>query len=168
MGSTNKLLLAIEDSEASMKAVAYVAEMIRGREAIHICLFHALPPIPPRLLEFGGTEDPQKEQTLRTELKSAQTEWIEKAKNAVEPSMARARAILQEHNISQTQISTHFSHTIHKLDIVREILNAAKQFDCGTVVVGRHRLSWVQDLLHHHTGEGLVEQAQELAVWVVG
>ena len=168
MGSTNKILLAIENSEASMKAVAYVAEMVRGREEIHICLFHALPPIPPRHLEFGGTEDPQKEQSLRTELKSAQTEWMEKAKAAVQPSITRAQAILQDYGVSQGQISTHFSHTIHKLDVVREILNAAKQFDCGTVVVGRHRLPWVQDLLHHHTGEGLVEQAQELSVWVVG
>ncbi|MBH0191551.1 MAG: universal stress protein [Nitrospira sp.] len=75
MESTHKILVAIEASEASMKAVAYVAEMVRGREAIHICLFHALPPIPPRLLEYGGTEDPQNEQALHTELKSAQTEW---------------------------------------------------------------------------------------------
>ena len=168
MGSNNKILLAIEDSEASMKAVAYVAEMVRGREAIHICLFHALPPIPPRLLEYGGTEDPQNEQALGTELKSAQTEWIEKAKDAVQPSMTRAQAILVDSGVTQSHISTHFSHTVHKLDIVREIINAAKQSDCGTVVVGRHRLPWVQDFFHHHTGEGLVEQAQELTVWVVG
>ena len=168
MGSTNKILLAIEDSEASMKAVAYVAEMVRGREAIHICLFHALPPIPPRLLEFGGTEDPQNEQTLRTELKSAQTEWIEKAQAAVQPLITRARAILQDHGLSQGQISTHFSHTIHKLDIVQEILDAAKQSHCGTVVVGRHRLPWVQELFYHHTGIELVEKGQELSVWVVG
>ena len=168
MESTNKILLAVEDSEASMKAVAYVADMVQGREAIHICLFHALPPIPPRLLEYGGTEEHQNEQALHTELKSAQTEWIEKAKDAVQPVMTRARAILQDHGVSQSQISTHFSHTIHKLDIVREILNAAKQSHCGTVVVGRHRLPWVQDLFHHHTAEGLIEQGQELTVWVVG
>jgi hypothetical protein len=87
MGNTNKILLAVEDSEASMKAAAYVAEIVRGREGIHICLFHALPPIPPRLLEYGGTEDPQKEHVLHTELKSAQTEWIEKAKDAVQPGI---------------------------------------------------------------------------------
>jgi len=168
MESTNKILLAVEDSEASMKAVAYVADMVQGREAIHICLFHALPPIPPRLLEYGGTEEHQNEQALHTELKSAQTEWIEKAKDAVQPVMTRARAILQDHGVSQSHISTHFSHTIHKLDIVREILNAAKQSHCGTVVVGRHRLPWVQDLFHHHTAEGLIEQGQELTVWVVG
>jgi hypothetical protein len=119
-------------------------------------------------LEFGGTENPQKEQALGTELKSAQAAWIEKAQDAVEPSMTRARTILLDNGVSDSRISTHFSHTIHKLDIVREILNAAKQARCGTVVVGRHRFPWVQDLFHHHTGEGLVEQAQEISVWVVG
>jgi nucleotide-binding universal stress UspA family protein len=168
MGSANKILLAIEDSEASMKAVAYVAELVRGREEIHICLFHALPPIPPRLLEFGGTEDPQKEQSLRTELKSAQSEWIEKAKDAVQPAITRARAIFQDYGVSQRQFSTHFSHTVHKLDIVQEILDAARQLHCGTIVVGRHRLPWVQELFHDHTGEGLVEKGQEFTVWVVG
>ena len=167
MDNTHKILLAIEDSEASMKAAAYVAQMVRGREEIHICLFHALPPIPPRLLEFGGTEDPQEEQTLRTELKSAQTQWIEKAKDAVRPTITRAQAILQDHGVSQHRISTHFSHTIHKLDIVQEIFNAAKQAHCGTIVVGRHRLPWVQELFHHHTGEELVEKAEEFSVWVV-
>ncbi len=168
MGSTNKILIAIEDSEASMKAVAYVAEMVGGRESIHICLFHALPPIPPRLLEFGGTEDPQKEQVLSTEVKSAQTEWVEKAQDAVQPLITRARTILQDHGVSQDQISTHFSHTIHKLDIVQEILNGAKQSHCETVVVGRHRLPWVQDLFYNHTGEKLVEKGHEFSIWVVG
>lgn len=168
MESTNKILVAIEDSEASMKAVAYVANMVRGREAIHICLFHALPPIPPRLLEYGGTEDPKKEEALHTELKSTQTAWIEKAKDAVQPLITRARSILQDYGVSQSQISTHFSHTVHKLDVVREILNAAKQSHCETVVVGRHRLPWVQDLFYNHTGEKLVEMGQEFSIWVVG
>jgi nucleotide-binding universal stress UspA family protein len=168
MGRANKILLAIEDSDASMKAVAYVAKMVRGREAIHICLFHVLPPIPPRLLEFGGTEDPQKEEALSAELKTAQAEWIEKAKRAAQDSLKRAQSILQDHGVSQEHISTHFSSTIHKPDVVREVLDAAKEAHCGTVVVGRHRLPCVQDLFYRHTGEGLVEKGQEFSVWVVG
>lgn len=168
MEKANKILLAIEDSEASMKAVAYVAKMVRGHEAIHICLFHVLPPIPPRLLEFGGTEDPQKEKELSAALKTAQTEWIEKAKGAAQAPLKRALSILQDHGVPQDHISTHYSSTIHKPDVVQEVLDAAKQSDCETVVVGRHRLSCVQDLFYQHTGEGLVEKGQEFSVWVVG
>ena len=76
MERTDKLLIAVEDSEASMKAVAYVSQMMRGREHIQICLFHVLPPIPPKLLEFGGAENPNKEKILSTDLKVAQAQWM--------------------------------------------------------------------------------------------
>ncbi len=168
MGRNNKILIAVEDSEASMKAVSYVAKMVQGHEAVHVCLFHVLPPIPPRLLEFGGTEDPQKEEKLSAQLKTAQTEWIEKAKDAVRGTLNRAQAILEDHGIPQARISTHYSSTIHKPDVVQEVLDAAKQSHCGTVVVGRHRLPFIQDFFYQHTGEGLVEKGQEFSVWVVG
>jgi nucleotide-binding universal stress UspA family protein len=168
MGRTNKILVAVDDSEASLKAVTYVAQMVRGRDPIYICLFHVLPPIPPRLLEFGGAEDPEKEQVLSAELKTAQLEWIEKAKDAARPSLKTAQIILGDHGVSQDRISIHFSSSIHKPNVVREVLEAAKQRHCGTVVVGRHRLPWVQELFHQHKGEELVEKGQECSVWVVG
>lgn len=168
MGRTNKILIAIEDSDASIKAVTYVAKMVRGREPIHICLLHVLPPIPPKLLEFGGAEDPRKEQTLSAELKAAQAEWLEKAKDSSQATLKNAQSILMDHGVSQGHISTHFSSSIHKPNVVRDVLEAAEQQHCGTVVVGRHRLPWVQELFRHHTGEALVERGQEFSVWVVG
>lgn len=167
MERTDKMLIAVEDSEASMKAVAYVSQMVRGREHIQICLFHVLPPIPPKLLEFGGAENPNKETILSTDLKVAQAQWMEKAKNAAQPSLKTAQTILRNHGVSPHNISTDFSSSIHKLDVVREVLEAAKKWDCGTVVVGRHTLPWVQELFHRHIGEELVQKGQGFAVWVV-
>lgn len=168
MERTDNILVAVDGTEASLKAVTYVAQMVQGHDAIHICLFHVLPPIPPRLLEFGGAEDPQKELMLSAELKTAQFEWIEKAKDSARPSLKTAHIILGDHGVSQDRISIHFSSPIHKPNVVREVLEAAKQRHCGTVVVGRHRLPWVQELFHQHTGEGLVEKGQECSVWVIG
>jgi nucleotide-binding universal stress UspA family protein len=167
MGRTNKTLIAIDDSEASMKAVPSVAQMVRGRETTHIYLFHVLPPIPPRLLEFGGAEDPQKEQMLSAELKTAQAEWLEKVKDAARLLIKGAQTILGDHWVPQNHISTHLSSSIHKSNVVREVLEAAKQWHCRTVVMGRHRLPWVQELFHHHTGEEFVEKGREFSVWVV-
>jgi nucleotide-binding universal stress UspA family protein len=168
MERSDKILVAVDDTEASLKAVTYVAQMVRGRDPIYICLFHVLPPIPPRLLEFGGAEDPQKEQILSAELKAAQFEWIEKAKDSAGPSLKIAHMILGDHGVSQDRISIYFSSPIHKPNVVREVLEAANQRHCGTVVVGRHRLPWVQELFHQHTGKGLVEKGQECSVWVIG
>lgn len=168
MAKPNKILIAVDDSAASLKAVIYVAQMIQGRDSIHIALFHVLPPIPPRLLEFGGAEDPQREQLLSAELKAAQAEWVEKAKDEARLSLKSAQTILRDHGVPQDHISTHFSESIHKPNVVRNVLEAAKQWHCGTVVVGRHRLPWVQELFHQHTGKELVEKGQEFSVWVVG
>lgn len=168
MERTDKILVAVDDTEASLKAVTYVAQMVRGRDSIYICLFHVLPPIPPSLLEFGGAEDPQKEEMLSAELRAAQFEWLEKAKEAAGLSLKTAHIILGDQGVSQDRISIHFSSPIHKPNVVREVLEAAKQRHCGTVVVGRHRLPWVQELFHQHTGEGLVEKGQECSVWVIG
>ncbi len=167
MGRTNKILIAVDDSEASRKAVTYVSKMVRGREPIHICLFHVLPPIPPKLLEFGGAEDPQKEQLLSTDLNTAQAQWMEKAKTAAQLSLNTAQTILRDHGMSQHNISTRLSSSIHKPNVVREILEAAKQWDCGTVVVGRKTLPWLQELFHRHIGEELVQKGQGFSVWVV-
>jgi len=168
MGTPNKILIAVDDSEASMKTVTYVSKMVHGRESVHICLFHVLPPIPPHLLEFGGAEDPTKEARLSAELKAAQAEWLEKEKNAAQGLLETAQTILTDHGVSHHQISTRFSPSIHKPNIVRDVLEAAKEWHCGTIVVGRHRLPWVEDIFHRHTGETLLEKDHEFSVWVVG
>jgi nucleotide-binding universal stress UspA family protein len=163
-----KILIAVDDTDASMKAVRYLSKIIEGRENVRICIFHVLPSIPPKLLEFGGAEDPQKEGMLSEELKSTQAQWIENAKAAAQSSLKDAQAIFLDHRLSPHQINTSFSSSIHKPDVVREILEAATQWQCGTIVVGRHRLPWVKELFYRHTGEKLIEKAEDLSVWVVG
>ncbi len=52
---TNKnVLVSVDASEASMRVMIYVAEMIGAHRQCRVYLFHVLPPIPPELLEFGG------------------------------------------------------------------------------------------------------------------
>jgi len=167
MERTDKILISVEDSEASLKAVTYVSHIVRGRKDIRICLFHVLPPIPPKLLEFGGAENPNKEQILSANLKAAQAQWLEKAKDKAQPWLDTAQTILRDHGVSQHNISSEFSSSIHKRDVAREVLEAATKWDCGTVVVGRHNLPWGQELFHRHVGEELVQKGQGFSVWVV-
>jgi hypothetical protein len=47
------LLIAVDASEISERALAYVAALIDGRRDIRILLLHVPKPIPPNLLEFG-------------------------------------------------------------------------------------------------------------------
>jgi hypothetical protein len=58
MNNAKRILIAIDDSDASYHAVTYVGSIIGGREDFRVCLLHALPPLPRELLEFGGSSDP--------------------------------------------------------------------------------------------------------------
>ena len=64
MKRTKRILVAVDDSKASMRAVSYVASIIQARRKYAVCLLHVLRPLPPELMEFGGSEDPEEEEKL--------------------------------------------------------------------------------------------------------
>jgi nucleotide-binding universal stress UspA family protein len=167
MNRTDKFLIAVEESAASLKAVTYVSRILQGRTDVQVRLLHVLPPIPPELLEFGGAELPQVEQRLSGELRQNQARWIETAKQNVQSSLDKALAILLEGGLSSDGLSTTFSSPIHRPDVAREILEAARTWNCGTLVVGRHVRSWIREIGFTHTGEELIRKGQGFAIWVV-
>lgn len=161
------LLIGVDGSDSSIKSVSYVAGMMGKRENVSIVLFHVLSPTPPELLEFGGSEDPGIEQKLDEALKQEQAQWVEKAKQSAEPIFDNAKAILHRSGVPPKKITSGFSQSIHRPDVVRELLEAAHQHNCGTIVVGRESYSRFKELFHQHVGEELVRQAREVAIWVI-
>lgn len=162
-----RILVGVDDSDATIRALHYLATIIEGRNDFHVCLLHVLPPIPPELLEFGGAEDPEAERQLSEELKRAQAQWLEEAQQAAQPVMQRAQAVLRERGIDPRQIEVAFAEAIHRPDIPQSLLDAAGLRHCGTIVVGRESFPLLQELLHRHVGEELVRKGQGMAIWVV-
>lgn len=85
-----RILVAIDDSSASSRAVDYVARLVGRRRGFCLCLVHLLPPLPPALLEHGGSENPQKEAQLEAGLRAEQELWISGAKKAAQESLNKA------------------------------------------------------------------------------
>jgi nucleotide-binding universal stress UspA family protein len=167
MDKHDKILIAVNDTEPSRKAVTYVGRLMRGRPDAHVRLFHVLPPTPPEVLESGGTEDPNREERLSAELRRARLQWTEQAERAVRPSLEAASQILVKHGLDARHITTAFSASIHKPDVGREVIEEAVRWDCATIVVGRHALPWMKEMFYRHVGEELLQHAQGFAVWVV-
>ena len=63
MHASKYIPLAVDDSEATARAVTYVASIIGGQPGFRLCLLHISAPLPPKLLEFGGAENPAEEET---------------------------------------------------------------------------------------------------------
>ncbi|NGZ02062.1 MAG: hypothetical protein CV090_03305 [Nitrospira sp. WS238] len=167
MNRANKVLIAVEESASSLKAVSYVSQILRGRTDVRVRLLHVLPSIPPVYLEFGGAEHPELEQRLSGELRQDQARWIETAKRQAHVSLDKARTILIQSGVSPHDVSTSFALPIHRPNVAQEILKVAQEWDCGTLVVGRHAHSRIRKMGSTDVGEDLIRKGQGFAIWVV-
>ena len=83
----NRLLVVVDESASSRRAVEYVARVLESRRGFQVCLAQFLSWLPPTLLEFGGTENPDKERQLDAQLKTEQQQWITAARQKAQPSL---------------------------------------------------------------------------------
>lgn len=165
----SKVLLAIDDSRASARALRHVAGMVAREEAREVVLFHALPPTPPRFLEHGGGDTPTEEHRKETRLDHERAQWLESARSAAQPTLTRARAELRRHGLGENRIHDVYFPTVHAHDVAVHVLESARQLSCGTVVLGREACPWYREIAARHVADDVAEHAGgEMRVVVVG
>ena len=167
MPHAKNILIAVDDSEASYRAVTYVGSIVGGREDCRVCLLHALPPLPRELLEFGGSSNPEQEAQEEARIKAEQDRWIEAVTQAAEPVFTHTKRLLQEAHVPAHVVETQIVDTVNTQDLIEDILETAQTGHCGTVVVGRESLHGFRALITSHVGDALIRQAHGLTVWVV-
>jgi nucleotide-binding universal stress UspA family protein len=167
MKRNKRILVAVDDSKASMRAVSYVASIIQGKREYAVCLLHVLRSLPPELLEFGGSEDPETEEKLEKKLKDKREQWIEKAKTQAVPILKRAKATFKNAGIPANAVKMYFWLGTSGERVAADILDAGRLYKCNTVVVGRRSFSWLKGIFSHHVADELIRKAHDLTVWVV-
>ncbi|HZD39979.1 MAG TPA: universal stress protein [Terriglobales bacterium] len=167
MNAPKQLLVAIDDFQSSISLLEYVGELAGGRDDFRIHLVHALRPVPPRLLESRGAEDPAEERRIETELGRKEESWIKTAENEAKPMLQSARAKLTAAHVPGENIHTHLITLIYQKDLAQELIKTAQENHCGTIVVGRSSYPWFPKLFQAHLSDQLLTGSDELAVWVV-
>jgi nucleotide-binding universal stress UspA family protein len=167
MPANKNILVAVEDSEASERAVTYVAQMVEGRREFQIVLFHMPTSMLPQLLEFGGAEHPTQEQRAEAELSAARSAWVAEVTRAAQPIFARAKRRLRAAHVAEQAIKTELFIPPGERSLEAGVVEAARTHDCGTVVVGREAFSWVKELFQAHVADKLLQQADDLTFWIV-
>ena len=167
MNANKRILIAVDASEASDRAVTYVAQIIAGQPDLHVLLFHVPAPMPPRHIEFGGREHPVAEEHTQTALHTTRDTWVEQAKHMAQPVFARAQTLLRRGAVPEQAVETQIATPVSGQTLDASILEVAQREQCGTVVVGRTDWSWLQELWQQHVAEKLLPEAQGLALWVV-
>lgn len=167
MNAEKRILIAIDDSDASMRAVRYVAQYLGRQTGIYMRLFHMLHPVPPEFLEFIGSEDLQEKERMEAKLRQAKAEWLGKEEKTEGSVFSKARAILSEAGVPDQRVQTEFCPSVNRQEVVVDILDAAKSSRCNTIVVGRESFSGLKRLFHHHVADELVRKGQGFSIWVV-
>ncbi len=164
---TASLLLVLDESSDSKRAIQYAGSLLGGRRGFRVELLRLLPPLPPELLEFGGAENPARERQLEAQLRRQQYEWIAAAEAGAQPALERALQQLRQAGLPRSSLGWSFSHPTDARDAARAVLEMAKAKHCRTVVLGHQSHSWFRGLGGGHLAEQILRQARGISLWVV-
>jgi nucleotide-binding universal stress UspA family protein len=154
-----KFLLALDGSDASMRAAQYVANLLENQTDVLVTLFHVLLPIPPSLLEGGIDTD--------SELKRQRAMWVKDEQSAECQLFAPVREIFRKAGFHDRQIQTRCLPSVNEPDVAHAILKESEEGGYDTVVVGRRGRSRIRIFLTGSVTEKIVRHARACAVWVI-
>jgi len=159
-----RILVAVDESENSHRAVQYVGSLLRETPHTAVTLFHVLKPMPRGLLEHGGSENPIAEAQLSGQLRQEQEAWIRQETESECPVLIKAREILTQSGVDKRRVELKIGH---EDDIARNILEEARDGKHETIVVGRHGTSRAKRLFGGGVTDQLLRDAKGFAIWVV-
>lgn len=166
MAGRQHILVAIDDFPMTQHLEDCLRKTIKDQTAVTVHLFHALGPLPPQLLESRGAEDPTDEKKVEAEQIQQQESWFIRARQEAEPLLQTATARLRD-LLSDAKIKSHFVLLYQREELAAEILKAAHDNDCATIIVGHKSYPWLREQFHAHTDVQLKSASPDVTVCAV-
>lgn len=159
-----RILVAVDDSENSQRAVRYVGSLLRRTPDVNVTLFHVLKPMPRGLLEHGGSENPATEEQLGTQLREDQQAWMRRERESECVVLKNACETLTRSGFDIGRVALKFGH---EEDVARNILEEGRIGQYETIVVGRHGTSRIKRLFGGGVTDQVLSDAKGFSIWVV-
>jgi nucleotide-binding universal stress UspA family protein len=145
-----QLLIAVDDSESSRRAILYVADLLGGFPGFTVTILRI---IPEPEEDFFDTE---------AELNA----WIKEKLDSSNKMLENYRQILIQSGFPEDKVRYRTCMGESK-SFAEAILETRCDLTCCTVVVGRHHKSKTEEFLFGSTSSRLIHEAKNCAVWVV-
>ncbi len=154
-----KILLALDGSEGSMKAVDYVGTLLGGSD-YEVSLVHVIR----EAISYSWRREG--EEFIPSKLKeSADAEWSEDVRMQMGPVFDEARIRLINADFDPNRVTTKFITGARSR--AGTIVEEAKEGGYGTIVVGRRGLSKVHEFFMGRVSNKVLHLAKDMAVWIV-
>ena len=154
-----KLLVVVDESPATRKALQYVAQMAAGQPNYRVCLAHGLLAPPRQLVQLRGAE--------KGRIQAYRSRWITATEMTEQRALERANTILRQGGLAHGAIEAHYCYLVNANQATQEILKLARIRKCDTVVIGRTSLSWLGEVIHGDPAEELVRRGKGFTIWIV-
>ena len=160
----SRILIAVDGSEHSARALRYVGTLLRDTQDVQITLFHVLKPMPRGLLEHGGSEDPAEEIRLAKKLQEDQENWVRTESVFESPILVTALELFGKTGFPLDRVTLKFGH---EDDIAHTILDEARTGGYGTIVMSRHASKALKRFFGGSITDQLLRDASGFTLWIV-
>ncbi len=145
-----KILLAVDTSENSRRAVSYVSQMIGGLAGFYVFFLHVI--------------NPPEEDYFTSQ--SEQDKWLQQYRLKIESLLEKYRQILIQDGFDPKALGMRIVLR-YRPSIAECILEEQNRLGCSTIVVGRQGLSRSEEILFGSVSSKLVSHAKSCTVWIV-
>ncbi len=149
-----RILMALDESDQSLKVARYVAEAVGGRPGVEVTLFHVIRdflPIHQGEFDIGI-------------LPEVQERFEESSRQAMAAVFARAKQVLVEAGFLEADIKTEIKTG---MDVAHEVLAKAEAGGYDTIVMGRRGMGRVKQFFIGSVSHKVVQHARGRTVWII-
>lgn len=152
--TSRKILIPMDSSDTSLKAVDHVAFMVSGLPDVEILLYHVLP----GLAFFGAREE-------EVDVAAVEDLWMKKETEKIHAVFSRAREMLRVAGLPDKQTKCKVKKG--SANIVKDILREAERQDYGTIAMARRGVSKTREFLMGSVSNKVLALAGNRAVWII-
>jgi nucleotide-binding universal stress UspA family protein len=153
---TGKVLVAIDASEGSMRAVDYVGSMLSGSDA-EVALIHTIRSFDIFQFGAGSGQDGEWSEKAGKELQKVEEE--------MQVFISNAKSRLIESGLKPERVTGRIASNVATR--AGCIIEEARNGGYGTIVVGRRGLSRVEEFFMGRVSNKILQMAKDMAVWVI-
>lgn len=146
-----KILVAVDGSETSERAVRYVSKIAPLIENVQVCLLHVYPEPPPDYYTKGGRLDA----------------YRRKRDKVAKMMLKEAAIVLKGAGLPSSSITSRYSMAEGKT-ISQVVLETQAEGGFGTVVAGKRGVSKAEEFLFGSISNALARHSKHFTSWIVG